>query len=384
VSDGDNRSTARQTLVVIGLVLATVAGLALTWATRRVLIWVVVAAFLAVCLNPLADRLQRRFVRRRAAATLVVFLAAFVALGALGALIIVPLVNELARFADQAPDLLREARSGRGPIGALLERFHVRRYVDAHADQFQRFGQQLGRSSLWLVRETAQGVAGALTIVALAFLMVVQARQITAGALAVAGDAQAERLRRIGRESAGAITGYVSGNLVISVICGLLTFVVLVLTGVPFAAVTALLVAIADLIPMVGATLGAIVAGGAGFLHSPTAGVIVLVFFVVYQQVENHLLQPAIMSRAVQLNPLTVLISVLIAAELGGLLAALLAIPVAGIVKILLREFIPAGRQAASVPANAEPEDRTGRGGRDQPTGDQAREPTDGRRPAPR
>ncbi|MFF4875353.1 AI-2E family transporter [Micromonospora sp. NPDC000668] len=360
MSNTDERSTARQALIVIGLVLATVVGLALVWETRRVLIWVVVAAFFAVALNPLVDRVQRRFVRRRAAATLLVFLAAFVALGALGVLIVVPLLDELARFADRAPDLLREARAGRGPVGELLERFHLRRHAEAPADQIQRFGGQFGRSTVGLVRGTVQGVAGVLTVVVLAYLMVVQGPRISAGTLTLAGGARAERLRRIGRESARTITGYLSGNLLISLICGLLTFVVLALTGVPFAAAIALLVAIADLIPLVGATLGAIVAGGAGFLHSPTAGVVVLVFFVVYQQVENHLLQPVIMSHAVQLNPLTVLVSVLIAAELGGLVGAVLAIPAAGIARILLREFVPAVRQAGSVPAEADPGDRTG------------------------
>ncbi len=369
MSDADDRSTAHRTLIVIGLVLATLVGLALVWATRRVLIWVVVAAFFTVALNPLVDRVQRRLVRRRAVATLFVFLATFVALGALGGLILVPLLDELARFADRAPDLLRETRAGRGPVGELLVRFHLRRYAEAHVDQFQRSGGQLGRSTARLVRGVAQGVAGVLTIMVLAYLMVVGAPRITAGTLALAGEARAERLRRIGRESSRTITGYLSGNLVISLICGSLTFVVLVLTGVPFAALIALLVAIADLIPMVGATLGAIIAAGAGFLHSPTAGVVVLVFFVVYQQVENHLLQPAIMSHAVRLNPLTVLISVLIAAELGGVVGALLAIPAAGIVKILLREFVPAGRQAGYAPEKPRPGDHTG-GGPDQPAGD--------------
>lgn len=235
-------------------------GLALVWQTRRALVWVVVAAFFAVALNPLVDRVQRRLVRRRAAATLVVFLAAFVALAAL---IVVPVFGELARFTDRAPELLREVRAGRGPVGELLERFHLRQYAAAHADQFQRFGGHLGRSTVGLVRGTVQGVAGVLTVVVLAYLMVVQARRIAAGTLARAGGDRAQRLRRVGRESARTITGYLSGNLLISLICGLLTFLVLLLTRVPFAAVIALLVAIADLIPLVGATSAAIVAGGA-------------------------------------------------------------------------------------------------------------------------
>jgi predicted PurR-regulated permease PerM len=187
MSDADDRSTAQRTLIVIGVVLATLVGLALVWAARRVLIWVVVAAFFAVALNPLVDRVQRRLIRRRAAATLFVFLATFVALGALGVLIVVPLLDELARFADRAPDLLRETRAGRGPVGELLERFHVRRYVEAHADQFQRYGRQLSRSTVGLVRGVAQGVAGVLTIVVLAYLIAVEAPRITAGTLALAG-----------------------------------------------------------------------------------------------------------------------------------------------------------------------------------------------------
>lgn len=343
MSDADDRSMARRTLIVIGLLLATAAALRLVWETRQVLMWVVVAAFFAVALNPLVDRVQRRLVRRRAAAALVVFVASFVALTALGALIVVPLLDQLARFTERAPGLLREARAGRGPVGELLERVHLRQFAAAHADQFQRFGGKLGRSTVRLVRGAVQGVAGGLTVTVLAYLMVVQGPRITAGTLALArDDQQVERLRRISRDSARTITGYVSGNLLISLICGLLTFVALLVTGVPYAAVIALLVAIADLIPMVGATLGAIAAGGAGFLHSPTAGVIVLVFFVVYQQFENHVLQPAIMSRTVQLNPLTVLVSVLALGQLGGLVGALLAIPAAGIAKILLREFVPA------------------------------------------
>jgi predicted PurR-regulated permease PerM len=357
VSTADDRSTARRTLIVIGLVLATLLGLGLVWEIRRVLIWLVVAAFFAVALNPLVEWVQRRLVRRRPAATLLVFLATFVALAALGVLIVVPLLDELATFVHRAPDLLREAQAGHGRVGELLERFHLRHYAQTHADQFQRFGSQLGKSSVGLVRGAAQGIAGVLTILVLAYLMVVEASRITAGTLRLAGDARADRLRRIGRESSHTITGYVSGNLLISLICGLLTFVVLLLTGVPFAAVFALLVAIADLIPMVGATLGAIIVGVAGFVHSTTAGIVLLVYFVIYQQVENHLLQPLIYSRTVRLNPLTVLVSVLIAADLGGLVGALLAIPAAGIVQILLREFIPTNRQPG--PADGAGDDRT-------------------------
>ncbi|SBT41485.1 AI-2E family transporter [Micromonospora narathiwatensis] len=356
MSNADDRSTARRTLIVIGLVLATLIALALIRATQQVLIWILVAAFFAVALNPLVDRLQRRFVRRRALATLLVFVATFVLLAALAAVILVPLVDELSRFAERAPELLRETRAGQGPVGRLLERFHLRQLAVSHAAQLEQFGSRLGQPAVGVLRGVVETVAGLVTVVVLAYLMVLEAPRIIDTTLTLAGDRRAERLRRIGRESSRTITGYLSGNLLISVLLGGMTFLVLLFTGVPFAAVIALLVAIADLIPLVGATLGAIIAAAAGFVHSPTTGLVVLGFFIVYQQAENHLLAPVIMSRAVRLNPLAVLISVLLGAELAGLVGALLAIPAAGIVQILLREFTPAG--------HALPPPATGAGGR--------------------
>ncbi len=351
MADADSRLIASRTVTVIVVVLGTLAALALVWTARTVLSWMLIAAFFAVALNPATNWVQRRLVRRRAGATLVVFLAGFVVLCGLGALIVVPLLDELARFADQVPDLVRETKEGRGPVVALLERLRVRQHVEAHTDQLQNYVRQLGRPTVDVLRTVAEGVAGVLTVVVLAYLMVVEAPRITARTVAVAGQARAERMRRIATECSRIVTGYVTGNLLISLVIGLATFVVLLLTGVPFAAVIALLVAIADLIPLVGATLGGIVAVGAGFLHSPAAGVIVLIFYVVYQQVENHLLQPVIMGRTVRLNPLTVLIAVLLGVQVGGLLGALLAIPAAGIVQVLLREFIPAVRRTG--PAGA-------------------------------
>ncbi|WFE99062.1 AI-2E family transporter [Micromonospora sp. WMMD964] len=355
MSNADDRAIARRTLVVIGLVLATTFALAFVYATRRVLTWAVVAAFFAVALGPLVDRLQHRLVRRRSLATLLVFLAAFVLLATVAALILVPLFDELGRFAERAPGLLHEARVGRGPLGQLLERTGARRYVSEHSDQLRDLGTRLRQPAVGVLRGVVETVAGLVTVIVLAYLMVLEAPRITRGVLAVAGDGQGERLRRVGREVSRTVTGYLTGNLLISAICGLLTYLVLALTGVPFAAVIALLVAVADLIPLVGATLGAVIAAGAGFLHSPTAGIVVLVFFVVYQQVENHLLQPLILSRAVRLNPLTVLASVLLAAELAGLLGALLAIPAAGIVQTLLREYGPRRLRPASARRPAGP-----------------------------
>jgi predicted PurR-regulated permease PerM len=160
-----------------------------------------------------------------------------------------------------------------------------------------------------------------------------------------------ERWRGLGHQIYRTVGGYVSGNLFISVIAGVSSTLVLIVFGVPYAVALGLLVAILDLIPLAGATIAAIIVVTVAFLHSVTAGIVLLVFFVVYQQVENHIIQPVVYSRTVQLSPLAVLISVLIGAQLAGVLGALAAIPVAGTLQVLLLAWLEERRKRHTRPA---------------------------------
>jgi predicted PurR-regulated permease PerM len=147
------------------------------------------------------------------------------------------------------------------------------------------------------------------------------------------------RWRKVGHDIYRTVGGYVTGNLLISLVAGGSTTIVLLILGVPYAVALGLIVAILDLIPLAGATIAAILIGAVAFLHSIPAGIIVIVFFIVYQQVENHLLQPLVYGRTVQLSPLTVLVSILIGAELAGVVGALGAIPVAGSIQVLILDW---------------------------------------------
>jgi predicted PurR-regulated permease PerM len=336
----DNRTVARCTLVVIGIALATWLVLQLAYATRQVLTWIVIAAFFAVALHPAVTWVERRVSWvRRWLATLLVYLVATAVIGGLVAVFVVPLVREGTQFADKLPQLVADVRAGRGPIGGLAVRFHVLNYIQTHSEQLRGYVSGLGATTLTALRTAITGVAGVLTIFVLSYLMVLEAPKLTHGFLALFDERRARRIARVSHDCAKTVTGYITGNLLISLICGVLTYAVLAILGVPFAALIALFVGVADLIPLVGATLGAIVGVVAAFTQSVTAGIIVIVFFVVYQQLENHLLQPLIFARTVQLNPLTVLLAVLLFAQLAGILGALLAIPVAGVIQIIARDI---------------------------------------------
>jgi len=267
-------------LTAIGLVLSTVAVLYVVVVTRRVLTWIMIAAFFAVALYPPVGWVQRRMRggRWRPLATLVVFLVVLLTLAGVIAAFAVPVAQEAGRFAGQLPDLIEQARTGRGPIGDLLQRTNALQYVQDNQERIRAFATGLTTPVAGVLRGVATGVAGTLTVFVLAYLMVLEGPKVVDGTVNLFAPATALRIRTVGADCARSITGYISGNLMISVICGTLTFIVLKVAGVPFAALIALFVAIADLIPLVGATLGAVVAGVVAFVHSVPAGVIVVVF----------------------------------------------------------------------------------------------------------
>ena len=333
------RVPIRTILATIGLVLATVAALWVVVEVRRVLTWIVVAGFFAVALTPFVDRVQHRLVHRRSLATLLVFLIVLAALAALVAAFAVPLAKEGTQLAGQLPQLIEDARNGRGPVGELLDRTNALQYVQQNQDRIRSFASGLTTPAAGVLKGVATGIAGSLTIFVLSYLMVLEAPKIINGAVALLSPERQHRVRRVGSDCARSVTGYISGNLLISVICGMLTYGTLKLLGIPFAGLISLFVAIADLIPLIGATLGAVVAVLAAFVHSVPAGIGAIIFFIVYQQLENHLLQPLILSRTVDLNPLTVLIAILVAVELAGILGALLAIPIAGMIQVIVRDL---------------------------------------------
>jgi predicted PurR-regulated permease PerM len=331
----------RTMLVAIGLVLATALLIYIVLQVTQVLTWLVIAAFFGVALAPLVGWTQRRLLggRRRALATFLVFVVVFAVLAALVTAFVVPLVNEGSKIATALPDQIAAAKAGRGPVGDLLQRTHALEWVQNNQDKIKTFASGLTAPAASIVSGVASGLVGLITVLVLAYLIVLEGPKLVDGVVALFAPETGERLRRVGTDCAKSVTGYISGNLLISVICGGLTYIVLLIMGVPFAGLIGLFVGIADLLPLVGATIGGAVAVLAGFLHSGTAGIVVLVFFVVYQQLENHLLQPLIFARTVKLNPLTVIVAILFAAELKGMLGALLAIPVASMIQVILRDI---------------------------------------------
>ena len=329
----------RTILAVIGLVLATAVALWLFVRLARIESILVVAAFFAVVLNPVVELVQRFLHLRRGFAVAIVFIVVFGLLGAMLYAFISPLVHQGQKFADDYPRLVREAKAGKGPVGGLVKRYKLDDKLDENRKKINEQFGKIGGGAFNVAKSVAAAVAVAITVIVLALLMILYGPDMLKGALGVLPPPRRRRVEAVLHDCSRALTGYVFGNFLISIIAGGATFVALLILDVPFRGVLALWVGFADLIPLVGATLGAVPAVLVAFLSSTTDGIAVLIFFIAYQQFENHVLQVQIMARTVQINQLIVLVSVLVGVELFGLLGALLAIPAAGVIQVIARDL---------------------------------------------
>jgi predicted PurR-regulated permease PerM len=336
---GPPRVPWRTIWATIAAVLLTLLALWLLIHVQQVLIWLVVASFFAVVLNPAVAFLTQRARMGRAVATVLVIILGLVVLGGLLTAFVSPLITEGQQLAEDLPAYVEEARAGRGPFGGLIDRFDLEERVRERADDIGNFFSEAGSRTVEVLGAVGAAVAALLTIFVMTVLLLLDGPRILEALTAAIPEGRRERVRAVASDCARAVTGYMAGNLLISVIAGALTFVFLLIIGVPFAGVLALLVAVLDLIPLVGATVAAVIVTITAFFHSTTAGIAAIVFFVVYQQLENHLLQPVVQSRTVKLSPLVVLVSVIAGVEVAGILGALLAIPVAGVVQVIGRDL---------------------------------------------
>ena len=343
------RVEARTVVNVLLIVLAFALLLEVISLARQVLTWVLVALFLALALNPAVQFFERRGLRRGYAAALTSLLTLFTAFG-LSALFVPTLVNEANDFVRAVPGYVEDVTEGRGRLGDLAERYDVVERVRTAVEDGGAAGVLgLSGTALAITERVLTAIVAAVTIAFMTFFMLLEGPRWLERFFALLPERSQGRAKRVGNQIYRTVGGYVTGNLLISIIAGIISTGVLLLTGVSYAIALGLLVAILDLVPLAGATLAAILVTTVAFIDQGVAvGVIVLVFFVIYQQIENHVLQPLVYSRTVQLSPLAILIAVLIGAKLGGVLGALGAIPVAGALQVLLLEWLRYRREEST------------------------------------
>jgi predicted PurR-regulated permease PerM len=339
-------------LALLGITIGVFLVLEVVWIARQVLTWVLIAVFLALAMNPAVNWFQNHGVRRRGLATGLTAVLVLAGFTLLGLLFIPTLVDEVNGFARALPDYVEDISNRRGRLGFLEREYQVTERV---RDAVEEGGASrilgLTGTALAITKGIITAIVAIVTIMFMTVFMLLEGPAWVERFYAMLPEGSRERWRDVGDQIYRTVGGYVTGNLFISVIAGITSTLVLLALRVPYAVALGLLVAILDLIPLAGATIAAIIVCSIGFLHSLAAGIILIVFFIVYQQIENHLLQPLVYSRTVRLSPLAILISVLVGAEIAGVLGALAAIPVAGTIQVVLRAWLEERRRRRTAPA---------------------------------
>jgi predicted PurR-regulated permease PerM len=370
----DRSGVPLRTIIVAVLVVAFfyLSG-KLIYRLRDVVLLILVAGFVAVLLNPLVLVLQRYVVKRRGFAVMIVTLVAVVAFAGLAFAFGYPLVNGITHFADNLPTYVASAEHGKGWIGHLVTKYHVQQWVSKNAPKLVSYAQGLSKPALSIGEGALTLVIELFTIFVTVLLLLLEGPRLRRGFLGLLAPGTAVEVRQVSSEVNKAVVGYMLGNFLTSLICGIVVFVTLLSVGVPFPQLWALWVALVDFLPLIGGALAGIPVVLFAAAHSLAAGVVTLVVFLVYTQIENHVLNPIVMSRTVRISPLLVLMSVLVGASIGawiggifgGFVAALLSIPAAGALQVIVREgwrlsgpplrVAPTDPQQAPLPEQHEP-----------------------------
>jgi predicted PurR-regulated permease PerM len=351
----------RAILTAAAVVVLVYVAAKLLYRLRDVILLVVMASFIAVLLNPLVVALQRWKIKRRGLAVTVVVFWGLVVFFGLALAFGYPLANAITHLADNLPRYVSDAEHNRGWLGHLVTRYHVTQWVSHNVPKLLNIGQGLTKPALTLGKGALTLVVSLFTVFILVLMLLLEGPKMRTGLLGAMAPERAERWGRIAGEVNRSVTGYMLGNFLTSLIAGLVVFVTLLILGVPFAFLWALWVALVDFLPMIGGALAGIPTVLFALAHSFTAGVITLVVFLAYTQIENHILNPVVMSRTVSVNPLLVLLSILVGASLGSWLggtagafvAALIAIPTAGALQVITRELWRATAPQPAVPPSA-------------------------------
>jgi predicted PurR-regulated permease PerM len=329
-----NRTVVRVILVAV----AVFAALYFLWMIRSILGMLFIAIFLAIALGPVVEFFVRRKVKR-ALAIVLTYVLLLAGVFGLGLLVVPPIVSGVNDFVSNVPHYVNDLRHSKT----------FRRYDDKYKitpklqQQAQKLPTHVADAASGL-RDVTVGIFGAViqlvTVLVMTFFLLNDGKRMLRFAFRELGPERGERFQRMGEDVYTAVGGYVAGNLLISVFAGLTSYAMMSILGLPFAVPLAVLVAFFDLIPLVGSTIaGAIVAIVAAIVGFPGKLIIWIIFLVVYQQVENNVVQPVVYRRTVQIHPLIVIVAVLIGGSLLGVLGALLAIPVAATVQIVVKEW---------------------------------------------
>lgn len=349
----DTRTFVRFWLVVIGFAFAILA----IYSARTALILLGVAFFLALALNAPVSYLAKYLPKRsRVGGTAIAYVLVVALLGAFIFLVVPPIMQQTAKFIDTVPGLVDSASTQWKGFGAIVDKYNLQPQVDTAVnsirDNATGWAARAGQNILSGLGSLLSLIVSGFLVLVLSFLMLIEGPGWLRRIWGVYNDQERmERHRRLAGRMYNVVTGYVTGQLTVSAIgaalAGIVVFILSLFFNVPsnLALPTVAIAFTLSLIPMFGATIAGILISLLLLFNDTGAGVIFIVYFILYQQVENNFISPTIQSKKVELSALIVLSSVTIGLYVFGLAGGIISIPIAGCIKVLLEDYLERAKQ---------------------------------------
>ncbi|MEU8814208.1 AI-2E family transporter [Actinoplanes sp. NPDC048796] len=324
-------------------------GVLLAWAiflgirnAASILVLIFIALFLAIGLNPAVTRLRKWGLPRGLAVTVVALAVVGLIAGGIIALI-PPLVSQTTQLADNLPDYIQQLQRNE-TVNELVQRYDIVHRVSTALDTgtvTNALGGVVGAG-----RMIAGTLFNVLTVLVLTIYFMASFDRMRETAYSLVPASRRVRVRLLTDEILTKVGAYMVGAISIAVLAGASSWLLAVILGLGYPFALAVVVAVCDLIPQIGATLGAIVVSLVGFASSLTAGIVCIVFFIVYQQVENYVIYPNVMRRSVKVSDVAAVVAALLGVALFGVMGALVAIPMVAGVQLIVREVVQPGQEA--------------------------------------
>jgi predicted PurR-regulated permease PerM len=329
---------------VLALVIASFIFLALLRQAAYALTLIFVALFLTLALNgPVswsARRMPGKMRGNRAAATGVSFLVIVIVLGGFLASIVPPLVRQTTNFLRAAPQLVEDARDENSNVGQFIRRNNLEEHVEGISDELSKRVGNIGGTAVSTASRIGSSIFATLTVLVLTFMMLVEGPTWMKLFKQLVPKHRREHTESLLADMYRVVRGYVNGQVLLAATAALLILVPLLILEISYPIALMVIVFICGLIPMVGHYIGATIVTVVALFSSPWDALIILGYYLLYQQVENYVVQPAVQANSTNMSPLLVFSSVIIGVSFGGLLGGLVAIPVAGCLRVLLLDYL--------------------------------------------
>ena len=349
----------------LGLVIATIMLLAFLQLAAHAILIIFTAFFLALALNApvawLANHIPGKAKGNRAWATTIAFLVVVLLLGGFIASLVPPLIKQTDNLIDAAPTLVQDVRDQKGPVGDIIHRYNLEDQVNSLSATLADRAKNGAGAAVTGVQQFGSSVFTVLTVLALTFMMLVEGPRRIAFFHELVPVGHKRTAKRLAKDMYRVVKGYVNGQVTLAALAALLITPALFALDISYPIGLAVIVFICGLIPMVGHTIGAILVTIVALFTSPTAAVIILLYYILYQQIENYLIQPRVQANSTDMSPLLVFGAVVVGVSIGGLFGGLVAIPVVGCIRVALLEYLRTKKLINAPVVHAEIRSATGK-----------------------